>query len=204
MKTTFQKIKDHHFCKDGWEKLIKHFNPTSLDEEILISNIIESNGIRDAIWALRAVEDRNRVMLFCADVAESVLHIYEAKHPENKAPREVIEAIRLFVNGRISKEDLKIKKKAADAAAYAATAHAAAYAAHAAAYAAYAADAATDAAAYAATADATAYAVHTAAAYAAAAYTVDATAYAYADAYAAALDKKWQEIETILRKYLIN
>ena len=85
--------------------------------------------------------------LFAADCAENVLHIFEAKFPDDDRPRTVIQAARAFARGEIG---LREMQRAADAA-YAATyaADAAAYATdatHAAAHAADAAYAATHAA----------------------------------------------------------
>jgi hypothetical protein len=78
-----------------------------------------------------------KVVGTAARCAETVLHIYEAKYPDDKRPRECIEACYRYERGEIDEDELK---KYADAAAYAAAY--AAYAAYAAAYAAYAADAA--------------------------------------------------------------
>jgi hypothetical protein len=111
--------------------------------------------------------------------AEIVLAIYEKKYPDNKAPREAIQAAKDYLAGTIGIDELNIKRRAAYAAAYAdayaaAADAAAAYAAYADAYA-----AAAYAAAYAADAAyAAAYAAD--AAYAAAAYAADAAAYAAA------------------------
>jgi len=185
MKTTFQKIRDKKPCASGWEKLVGYYHPESLDEEVSFEEIIKSNGIKDAIWALRCIDDKDNVALFCADIAESVLTIYEERNKENKAPRECINAIRLYVKGDISKNTLLEKNHAAAAAAYAA----------------YAADAVAAAAAAAAVAAVAAAAVAAAddAAYVAAA-AADAAAYVAADA-DAARETKWQEITSLFFKY---
>jgi len=154
MKTTFQTIKDHRPCNEGWKKLIKFHQPKSLKQEVSFAEILRSNGIEDAVWALRVIEDKKKVMRFSADVAESVLHIFEEHYPDNKAPRECIDAIRGYVAGTVTAVELEKKRYAAadadDAAAYAAADAAdaayAAYAAYAAAAAAADADAAADAA----------------------------------------------------------
>ena len=179
MKTTIAKIKTYHPCNNRWKKLIS-VHGIDPDKELTPIDILKSNGIKDAIWGLRTFEEKNKVYLFCADVAESVLHLFENKYPNDKRVRQAIEAIRLFVDGKIDRIELK---KAADAA------YDAAYAAYAAA--AYAdADAAYDAA-YAAYADADAYAD---------AYADYAAAAAY-DAYDAARINKWNEIETLFIKH---
>ncbi|MDC7243953.1 MAG: hypothetical protein PQJ44_08625 [Sphaerochaetaceae bacterium] len=174
MKTTFQRIKYYGPCENGWKTLIGYYKPKSLKKEITIEEIVKSNGIKDAVWALRAVENKKTTILFCADIAESVLPIFENKYPNDDRIRKCIEGIRLFANNEISKDKLrKLQKAAYTAAAYtdaADAANAAADAANAAADAvvavvANAADAAD--AAYAA-ADAAADAVVANAAYAAA------------------------------------
>jgi len=154
MKFTLNKIKERHPCESGWKTLLKSLGKSKADdEELELTYVLKSNGIEDAIWCLRCF-DYLDYCLFLADVAESVLHIYERKN-KSTAPRDAITAIREYKLGNIKKSDLK---KAA-AAAYAADADA--YAAAAAAYAAYAYDAA---AAYAAAAAADAYAAYAAAA----------------------------------------
>ena len=139
MKTTLNKIYAKQPCGSGWEKLLNSLGKIKPDDEDLeLSHILESNGIRDAIWALRCFNYLD-YCLFLADVAEGVLDIYEKKH-NNPAPRNAINAIRLFKEGKITKSELKntaaTTTAASDAAAYAA--YAAAYAAYAAADAAYA------------------------------------------------------------------
>ena len=157
MKTTLNIIKSHHPCPDGWAKLLKSLGKTKADDEpVSLEYILNSNGIQDAVWALRCF-DYKEYCLFLSDVAESVLPIFEDKYPDDKRPRKCIEGIRLYHAGEIGLSELTQLSDAAHAAASAAAraaAHAAAYAAHAAAhaaaYAAHAARAAAHDAAYAA------------------------------------------------------
>jgi len=185
MITTLREIKSFNPCVSGWKKLCRTLRTTNLDTEVSILQILESNGVQDAFWALKT-QDYKDYCLILADIAESVLHIFEDKYPNNNIPRSTIQAIRDYKEGKITIEELEIHSSAADAAA-----DAAAYAT------AYAADAA---AAYAATA----YAA-TAAAYAAA-YADAADAGDAADAADAAADegirKQWDINEKILRKHL--
>jgi Membrane protein involved in colicin uptake len=159
MNTTLNKIKEHDPCESGWRKLLNHLGKTEADDELLpFLTILESNGIKDAVWSLRTCEDERAVRLFACDCAESVLHIFEEAHPNDDCPRKAIEVARKYANGEATQEEL-------DAAAYAAE-DAAADAAR---YAAYAADAARYAAAAAAAAWAAVRAAKAAARYAAAA-----------------------------------
>lgn len=61
MYTTLNKIRRHHPCEDGWEKLLRHLGKTAADDEPLsIMTVLESNGIEDTIWCLRAVDGHDR------------------------------------------------------------------------------------------------------------------------------------------------
>jgi hypothetical protein len=81
-----------------------------------------------------------------ARCAETVLHIYETKYPDNNSPRECIEACYRYERGEIDEDELKKYRKAAHAAYADAYAADAVFAAHAAAHAATHADAHADAA----------------------------------------------------------
>jgi hypothetical protein len=108
MTTTLNKIKAHSPCENGWNKLLNHLGKTQADDEPLsIATIIQSNGIKDAVWALRAVEGKDKeIRLFAADCAESVLHIYENRYPNDDRPRKAIQAARDYANGVIGKDEL--------------------------------------------------------------------------------------------------
>ena len=186
MNTTLNKIKEHSPCSDGWKKLLANLGKSKADDETLsLMSILKSNGIEDAIWALKCF-DYLDYCLFLADIAESVLHIYEKKN-ESKAPREAIQAIRDYKAGKISRVELTDAANAANTAAYTVNTDAA-YSAYSSAYAAaYAAYASANAAA-----DAT-YDV------AYAAYDTAYTNAAAADANAAR-EEKWTEIEQLFIK----
>jgi len=179
MKTTLNEIKKHYPCFSGWNSLLKHLNKTESDDEPLeLTTILEANGIKDTVWALRCF-DYSDYCLFLADIAESVLAIYE-KDNKSDAPRLAIKAIRDYKSGIIKKEQLSA---AADSA-YA-TAHASDYAHAASNTAAHAAATAADATANTAT-------------YAAYAYTYADDA----DVASFARSKKWEEIERLFIKHL--
>ena len=152
METTLNEIRKHSPCESGWKNLLVYLGKTQADDEPLdFITLLAAVGIEDAIWCLRT-QDYRDYCLFLADVAESVLPIYEAKY-SCTAPRDAIQTIRDYHAGIATDEELNAAANAAYAA-NAADAAYAAYAAYAAAYAvyvaAYAADAAADAAAYAA------------------------------------------------------
>ena len=119
MQTTLNKIKYYSPCEDGWKKLLKHLNKTQSDDEVLeLRTILESNGLDDTIWALRAVEGKDKeIRLFAADCAEIVLPIYEKYYPNDNRPRLAIQATRDYANGLIALEELDAAWDAARAAA---------------------------------------------------------------------------------------
>ena len=191
LTTTLNKIRACSPFTSGWQTLLKHvgkdFNP---DAEINLLTVLQSNGVVDMLWTLRATDqDSKRIASQLAiEFAEQALPIFEKRRPNDERPRKAIQAARDYLDGKISLDALRsCRSHAADAADAAADAYAA--------YAAYAADAyaASDAYAAYATADA-AYAY----AAAAAAYDYAADAYAAADAtydaaYAAAADAAYAD-----------
>jgi hypothetical protein len=122
MQTTLNKIKLHSPCKNGWEKLLNYLNKTQSDDELLeLRTILKSNGLNDTIWALVAVEGKDKEMrLFAADCAELVLPIYEKRYPDDNRPRFAIQAARDYANGLITIEELAAARAAARDAAWAA------------------------------------------------------------------------------------
>ena len=106
LNTTLNEIKKHRPCIGGWRKLLHHLGKTEADDESLnIMTILEANGIEDAVWCLRAFKYRD-YCLFNADVAESVLSIFEAKYPKDARPRNAIKAIRDYKAGKMTREAL--------------------------------------------------------------------------------------------------
>ena len=203
LTTTLNKIRACGPCASGWRTLVKHLGEEFVpNAEINLLTVLESNGVADMIWILRAAlgQDSKRIASQLAiEFAATTLPLFEKRRPNDERPRKAIQAARDYLDGKISLEELRSCRSHADAA----DADAAAYAAYAAAYAA-ADDAAAYAAAYAAADDAAAYAAY-AAAYAAAADAAYADA-AYADAayatYVAAREKALQKQAEIIRMIL--
>jgi hypothetical protein len=145
MKTSLNKIRLYSPCTSGWTKLLKHLGKTVADDvELDLLTVLESNGLDDTLWCLRAVDgfDKEKRLMAVA-FAREVQHLMT--DPRSIAALDVAER---FAHGEATTEELRVAYSAAAYAAYAADAAYVAYAA--AAYAAYAADAAdaADAAAY--------------------------------------------------------
>jgi hypothetical protein len=77
MNTTLNAIRKHHPCTDRWAKLLAHLGKTQADDEPLaITTILESNGLDDALWALRAVSGHDReIRLYAVWCARQVKHL---------------------------------------------------------------------------------------------------------------------------------
>ena len=77
MKTTLNKIRTKSPCSDRWTNLLRNLGKTKADDEPLsITTILESNGLDDALWCLRAVDGCQREMrLYAVDCARSVQHL---------------------------------------------------------------------------------------------------------------------------------
>ncbi len=138
MKTTLNKIRAHSPCRGGWEKLLRNLGKTHADDDPLaITTILDSNGLDDALWCLRAVDGHQREMrLFAVDCARAVKHLMDD-------PRsvEALDVAERHADGQATDEELAAACDAAWDAARAAACDAARAAAWAAAW-----DAAWDAA----------------------------------------------------------
>ena len=117
MKTTLAKIRDANPCVDGWTKLLRNLGKTKADEEPLaITTILDSNGLDDALWCLRAVDGHQREMrLYAVDCARSVQHLMT--DPRSIAAIDVAER---HANGFASDKERAAAWDAASAAASAA------------------------------------------------------------------------------------
>ena len=59
--TTLNKIRKHGPCAGGWSKLLRHLGKTQADDEPLsLVTILDSNGLDDALWCLRACDGIDR------------------------------------------------------------------------------------------------------------------------------------------------
>ena len=105
MKTTLRELRKYNL--HGLDKLMKSLGTEDLDTEVSILEILNICGIEDASWAL-GIYPYKDVCLFLADVAESVLYLFEDKFPDDKRPKIAIEGIRLYHAGKITEGDLRI------------------------------------------------------------------------------------------------
>jgi len=104
MRTTLNKIREHQPCKDGWEKLLRHLNKMRPDDEPLpLEEILNSNGLGDALWCSRAVEGHDREMrLYAVWCARQIQHLMT--DPRSVAALDIAER---YARGQASQEKLK-------------------------------------------------------------------------------------------------
>ncbi len=83
---------------------------------------LDSVSVEDKFWAvLRPEVIPERILHeFAIWCAESVLHLFEEKHPDDKRPRLAIEAKKKWLDGEITDKELASAASAARAAAWAA------------------------------------------------------------------------------------
>ena len=128
MKTTLNEIRKYSPCADGWEKLLKHLGKTKADDEpLLITTIIDSNGLDDALWCLRTVEGYDReIRLFAVWCARQVQHLLK-----DQRSIDALDVAERYANGEATEDELTAARAAAWAAMWAAwgAARAAAWAA---------------------------------------------------------------------------
>lgn len=129
-------IKALNPCKDRRENYIKFYKNREFTPKQFMG--LKHITHKDKVWVAFRLMPKDNIKLAAADIAESVLHLYENKFPNDLRPRKAIEAARTGT------------KEEALTAAYAAYASYADSAVNTAAYAAYAAYAAATASAYAA------------------------------------------------------
>ena len=188
IKINTEVIKGLRPCRSRFNNYLNYYEDFdgTLEEFLALDNITYS----DKVWVFVRLANKSPLLRWSYFCAESVLYIFETKYPNDKRPRQALDATLKYINEPTDDNRINLIKHrdvAADAAyaayanAYAAAAAYAAADAAAAAAAAYAAADAHNAAPYAAAADA-----HNAATYAAAAAANAADAYANAaNAYAA-------------------
>ena len=117
MKTTLNAIRQHGPCEEGWTKLLKHLGKTKADNEPLsIVTILDSNGLNDALWCLRAVDGCDReIRLYAVWCARQVQHLMT--DPRSLAALDVAER---YAQGLATDEELRAARAAARDAARAA------------------------------------------------------------------------------------
>lgn len=103
MKTTLAAIREHSPCAGGWAKLLRHLGKTSADAEpLMLLTILESNGLDDALWCLRAVDGHKReIRLFAVWCARQVQHLMDDRRSVS-----ALDVAERYANGQATDADL--------------------------------------------------------------------------------------------------
>ena len=122
--TSFRLLHDAGACKERYRFLAKALGGIKAygrDTPITLLQILDINGLDDALWALRACDDAEVFSrLLACDYAEHVLHLFEAQCPGDDRPHKAIEVARRYARGEAMEEALAAAWYAADSAAEAA------------------------------------------------------------------------------------
>lgn len=110
MKTTLNKIRAYSPCTSGWEKLLSYLGKTKADdEEISVLTILDSNGLEDALWCLRAVEGKDReIRLFAVWCARQVRHLMK-----DQRSLDALDVAERCANGQATQDELTAARDAA-------------------------------------------------------------------------------------------
>jgi hypothetical protein len=113
--TTLNAIRAHGPCATGWTKLLAHLGKTAADDEPLsLLTILDSNGIDDALWCLRAMPEHDRHWrLYAVWCARQVQHLMT--DPRSIAALDVAER---HARGDATDAELSAARDAAGAAAW--------------------------------------------------------------------------------------
>jgi len=114
MNTTLNAIRAHSPCTSGWKKLLNNLGKTEADDEpLLLTTILESNGLDDAAWCLRAVDGHEReIRLFAVACARRVQHLMA-----DKRSLDALDVAERFACGLAIQAELAAARDAARAAA---------------------------------------------------------------------------------------
>ena len=130
-------FKKQNACVDGYKWVLGR---TDITVKGTFDELVKINKLEWANWTIVRLLNRKQNLQYVIFAAEQVIDIFEKKYPEDKRPRNAINAVKMVL-----KKDTKENRAAAYA--YSAAAYSAAAYAYASAYAAYASAASASAAA---------------------------------------------------------
>ena len=119
LTTTFKRLRAAGACQSSYRKLRRTLKGTKDTAPINLLTILESNGLDDALWALRATTQNcdRTARLLAADFAAEVLPIWHKHYPRDNRPALAIQAARDFANGLITDDQMSAAESAARSAA---------------------------------------------------------------------------------------
>ena len=77
---TLNKIRAHSPCESGWKKLLKAKAGAGMDVEFPLTDVMDSNGLRDTLWCLRCLPEHDSLWrLYAVWCARQVQHLMTDK-----------------------------------------------------------------------------------------------------------------------------
>lgn len=111
--TTLNKIREHSPCCEGWRRLLTYLRKTKADDEPLsFKSILDSNGLDDAIWALRSI-DAPEVRLFAVRCVRQIQHLISDERSLN-----ALDVSEMYAVGNATSEEISAARDAAWAASW--------------------------------------------------------------------------------------
>jgi hypothetical protein len=111
--TTLNKIREHSPCCEGWGRLLTYLGKTKADDEPLsFKSILDSNGLDDAIWALRSI-DAPEVRLFAVRCVRQIQHLISDERSLN-----ALDVSEMYAVGNATSEEISAAWDAAWAASW--------------------------------------------------------------------------------------
>lgn len=103
MKTTLNDIWGYNPRSYVWRDLLSYLGKTKADDEPLeITTIIDSNGLDDALWCLRAVEGHDKeIRLFAVWCARQVQHLLK-----DQRSLDALDVAERYANGESTEVEL--------------------------------------------------------------------------------------------------
>lgn len=106
MQTTLNKIWNANHAEDGygWDKLLINLGKSAADDEPLtILEILNSNGLYDALWALRTVDGHDKIIrIYGCWCASRVVHL-----TKDDRSYDAIRVSMRYADGMVTKEELE-------------------------------------------------------------------------------------------------
>jgi hypothetical protein len=112
--TTLNKIREKGPCSSGWKKLLTHLEKKEADDEPLsFLTILESNGLDDALWCLRACDGiEKEARLYAVACARRVQHLMK-----DQRSIDALDVAERYAHGKATIEQLEDARVAASDAA---------------------------------------------------------------------------------------
>ena len=103
--TTLSQIKDYEPCKLGFDLLQMNLRTRDLSKTVTLREILVSNGMKDAFWALRLFPYKEYCQIII-EIMESVIYAAEDLYEDITFIKDTIEAISLYNKDTITLDKL--------------------------------------------------------------------------------------------------